>query len=115
MIHDLPVEKSKQSRHQRRSKTGKVFGAGSGVKVNYQKRWGDGGTVYDQNVTVSKEDMDSALEAIKDEVIKLKSKHTGVIPGDIYTKIMYLEVPIEKKGNVFFTNLTQKDFINDFL
>jgi hypothetical protein len=32
MIKELPIEKSAQVRHQRRSKTGKVFEAGTGAK-----------------------------------------------------------------------------------
>jgi hypothetical protein len=112
------TKSSKQKKHVR-VRAGKPYTAGRGFTeqkypVSYQKKWDDEGYVYDQIVKVPKGKMDAAKAAMSAEVARLnkKFKDEGAMGGDEANKLLYLKQSLKQKGNVIFTNHTQRDFIS---
>lgn len=69
------------------------------VKVSYQKLWDDDGTVYRLGFTVSNKIAEIVLDGIKNRAI---------FESDHITKMFLNDTP-EKKENIIFLNLTQRD------
>ena len=77
--------------------------------INFQKCWGDNGTVYSQTINISAETL-SKLQSILQAELLLPKWHE-----DDHIKRMYLKTQINRKGSIVFLNLTQRDFFNKWL
>ena len=86
--------------------------------INYRKKWDSKGTVYDQAVNITENELQRLRDAHLSEriLLDIEIKKNGYDNVDYYYQL-YLgnAYNCERLGNVVFTNHTQRDFFNRFL
>jgi hypothetical protein len=85
--------------------------------ISYQKNWDSLGTCYRQCVNLKRETFEKLKDNVLCEIALLQAKYKkeGHIIYPDNEKLMYLSVPLEKRQNTVFMNLTQRDLFNKFL
>ena len=78
--------------------------------INYVEHYDSTGTHYDQTINIRQETLDKIAQEITNEIYRpLHTKNYD------HLKKMYFKTPFDFKGSIVFINLTQRDFIADFL
>ena len=82
------------------------------LKLWYGTQHNTKGTHYNQFVSMSREDADNAIKAIKEEGSKPYAlTETGTIDGSKMMYTTYMRTPIKQEGKYIFLNLTQTAFL----
>ena len=75
--------------------------------INSVKMWDDDGTCYRQGVHITPNEYDRLRDILAAELVNPQN--------DDYYFNLYLKQPLDKKNNIVFLNLTQRDFFNRWL